>query len=738
METSDDNKPLKVLSSNQQHQRWKKLRALFMQLRKVCNHPFLFPEADLNPNYTDESIVEVSGKMLILDRLLEKLQYGGHRVVIFSQFTQVLDIIGDYLSYRGYEFCRLDGSTNRVQRQISINSYNAKNSSIFAFIMTTRAGGLGVNLQTADTVILYDSDWNPQVDLQAMARVHRIGQTKVVHVYRLVSAGTVEERIVQRAEKKLYLDQIVNRDSLKKTTAYNSNTVNSLDDSSALEPIEETDVKGENSYDISYEDNDDENNISSNELLETLKFGADVICHSNTTQLSDGDIDLLISRQTELIPVNDPHPTSSLVSSNSDLRRSLSSSSSNLTDTESKNSSFVIEENQKHNALIFDATIGPAETRQFEGISYNRLDNHTSLSKTLEDSPKRQKKQRILVIEDEYGMKHNVMKDNMYDLLTGEKSVFQQELKHDAVFANQVKSVKRKVQIAGRDYDNEEFCLQCFEGGDLILCDRCPASYHKNCLPKSALPISQHMNQWSCPHHACMICQRKAQAVGGVIFRCSECPNAYCEDHLPDEVNIYGRCKRMEQGGFIHPSQACYIHCSIACSDYAASYEVPNSKPVPDEPTDIEVGNNNININSNNENRNESSIMSGLTIHRDNTTNSINRNKNSNVIVSNQSVLASTTRNPIPFKSAGVNQNEKTGSTEILIPNKVGIDIPNNDLNWGPDKSVTATKTMVSPVDKFIPIHEMVVDLTSSTNSKTIKKPMPIFMNSGIEVFEID
>lgn len=136
--------------------RWKRLLSLYMQLRKVCNHPFLFSEADPDPGFTDERIIEASGKLTMMDRLLRKLQKAGHRVVIFSQFTAVLDIIGDYLDYRGFEFSRLDGSTNRVQRQVRINSFNAKNSPVFAFIMSTRAGGLGVNLQTADTVVRRD------------------------------------------------------------------------------------------------------------------------------------------------------------------------------------------------------------------------------------------------------------------------------------------------------------------------------------------------------------------------------------------------------------------------------------------------------------------------------------------------------------------------------------------------------------------------------------------------------
>eukprot|EP00466_Bigelowiella_natans_P005996 jgi/Bigna1/45102/e_gw1.111.20.1 len=198
---------------------WKRLKSLMMQLRKCCCHPFLFAGAEDSIRGAamdmtcDESIVQASGKMENLDRLLSALKAKGHRVVIFSQFTRFLDIVDDYLRMRNYEFARLDGATNRVQRMIDIQEFNKPNSPYFAFIMTTRAGGLGVNLQTADTVILLDSDWNPQVDMQAMARCHRIGQKKIVHVYRFICEGTMEERVVERAQKKLFLDSMVNRGS---------------------------------------------------------------------------------------------------------------------------------------------------------------------------------------------------------------------------------------------------------------------------------------------------------------------------------------------------------------------------------------------------------------------------------------------------------------------------------------------------------------------------------------------
>jgi SWI/SNF-related matrix-associated actin-dependent regulator of chromatin subfamily A member 5 len=127
------------------------------------------------------------GKMAVLDKLLPKLKANGSRVLIFSQMTRLLDILEDYLVYRGYEYCRIDGSTSSEDRENSMEDFNKEGSTKFVFLLSTRAGGLGINLATADTVVLYDSDWNPQADLQAQDRAHRIGQKKPVNIYRFVT-----------------------------------------------------------------------------------------------------------------------------------------------------------------------------------------------------------------------------------------------------------------------------------------------------------------------------------------------------------------------------------------------------------------------------------------------------------------------------------------------------------------------------------------------------------------------
>lgn len=187
-----------------------RLLNIVMQLRKCCNHPYLFEGAEPGPPYTtDEHLVYNSGKMVILDKILSRMQKQGSRVLIFSQMSRVLDILEDYCVFRDYNYCRIDGTTAHEDRIAAIDDYNKPDSEKFVFLLTTRAGGLGINLTSADIVVLYDSDWNPQADLQAMDRAHRIGQTKQVIAFRFVTEKAIEEKVLERAAQKLRLDQLV-------------------------------------------------------------------------------------------------------------------------------------------------------------------------------------------------------------------------------------------------------------------------------------------------------------------------------------------------------------------------------------------------------------------------------------------------------------------------------------------------------------------------------------------------
>lgn len=231
---------------------------MLMQLRKACNHPYLFSGIEPGPPYMEgPHLWESCGKMQLLHKLLQRLQSEGHRVLIFTQMTRMLDILEDYCRFSRLEYCRLDGQTNGIVRDEHIDAFNAPGSSKFVFLLSTRAGGLGVNLQTADTVIIYDSDWNPQMDLQAQDRAHRVGQTKQVRVFRFMTAGTVEEKIVERAEKKLYLDAVV------------------IQQGRLLESSG--------------------NKLAISELQQMVRFGADEVFKSQSATVTDLDIDAILA-----------------------------------------------------------------------------------------------------------------------------------------------------------------------------------------------------------------------------------------------------------------------------------------------------------------------------------------------------------------------------------------------------------------------------------------------------------
>lgn len=249
-----------------------------MELKKAANHPYLFDGAESRTDSEEETLkglVMSSGKMVLLDKLLARLRQDNHRVLIFSQMVRMLDILSDYMSLRGYQHQRLDGMVASDARKKAIAHFNAPGSPDFAFLLSTRAGGLGINLETADTVIIFDSDWNPQNDLQAMARAHRIGQKSHVSVYRFVSKDTMEEDILERAKKKMVLEYAI---------------INQMDTSQA-----HLSSKGDKPKDSVKPDN-----LSKDELTAVLKYGAQKMFDKDDLQqnkkLDDMDLDDILNR----------------------------------------------------------------------------------------------------------------------------------------------------------------------------------------------------------------------------------------------------------------------------------------------------------------------------------------------------------------------------------------------------------------------------------------------------------
>eukprot|EP00667_Euglena_gracilis_P001160 EG_transcript_1160 len=185
----------------------KGLANIVMQLRKCCNHPYLFEGVEPEPFIAGEHLIANSSKMVLIDKLLKQLYDTGHKVLLFSQMTTMLDILQDFMDFRGYEYERLDGSVRGEDRFTSVKRFQRRET--FAFLLSTRAGGLGLTLTAADTVVFVDSDWNPQVDIQAQERAHRIGQTQRVTIYRLICKETVEDIILKRALMKIRLTHAV-------------------------------------------------------------------------------------------------------------------------------------------------------------------------------------------------------------------------------------------------------------------------------------------------------------------------------------------------------------------------------------------------------------------------------------------------------------------------------------------------------------------------------------------------
>ena len=220
------------------------LTNLHMELRKCCNHPYLIRGVEERQQWDDAAVVAdaadaaaaagggaptqvrgsqliaASGKLVFLNKLLPKLRAEGHRVLIFSQMVRMLDILEDYLASQEMSCERLDGGTSGNERQASIDRFMDPKSDAFAFLLSTRAGGVGINLTAADTVVIFDSDWNPQNDIQALARCHRIGQTKKVSVYRLLTRGTYEGEMFKAATRKVSF--------LLCTVTFNANLAHSL------------------------------------------------------------------------------------------------------------------------------------------------------------------------------------------------------------------------------------------------------------------------------------------------------------------------------------------------------------------------------------------------------------------------------------------------------------------------------------------------------------------------------
>lgn len=284
-----------------------------MELRKCCIHPWLLKGAEdqileeLNANTAEaqaRALIQSSGKMVLIDKLLRKLKAGGHKVLIFSQMTKCLDLIQEYLRSQTWAFERIDGGVRGDQRQAAIDRFSADGSDSFVFLLCTRAGGVGINLTAADTCIIFDSDWNPQNDLQAQSRCHRIGQKKTVKIYRLVTRNTYEREMFDRASMKLGLDKaLLQRMDVSESS---SDYLNTPGKAPALSKTEIENLLKKGAYGA-FMDDEASNKFCEEDIDQILERRTLVIRHDNTSE--KGSIFAKASFQADnshTVDVNDP------------------------------------------------------------------------------------------------------------------------------------------------------------------------------------------------------------------------------------------------------------------------------------------------------------------------------------------------------------------------------------------------------------------------------------------------
>ncbi|KAM9483665.1 chromodomain-helicase-DNA-binding protein 6 isoform 2-T2 [Clarias gariepinus] len=346
-----------------------------MELRKCCNHPYLITGAEEkildsfrknhNPDAPDfqlQAMIQAAGKLVLIDKLLPKLIAGGHKVLVFSQMVRCLDILEDYLIQRRYTYERIDGRVRGNLRQAAIDRFCKVDSDRFVFLLCTRAGGLGINLTAADTCIIFDSDWNPQNDLQAQARCHRIGQSKAVKVYRLITRNSYEREMFDKASLKLGLDKAVLQDINRK---------GSLNGVQQLSKIEVED------------------------LLRKGAYGALMDEEDEGSKFCEEDIDQILQRRTQTITIQSEGKGSTFAKASfvsSGNRTDISLDDPNFWQKWAKIAELEIDSKEEKESLVIDTPRVRKQTRHYNSFEDDELMEFSELDSDSEERPCRSRR----------------------------------------------------------------------------------------------------------------------------------------------------------------------------------------------------------------------------------------------------------------------------------------------------------------------------------------------------------
>ncbi|KAM9361231.1 chromodomain-helicase-DNA-binding protein 6 [Symphorus nematophorus] len=341
-----------------------------MELRKCCNHPYLITGAEEkilesfkkshSPDALDfqlQAMIQAAGKLVLIDKLLPKLLAGGHKVLVFSQMVRCLDILEDYLIQRRYTYERIDGRVRGNLRQAAIDRFCKPDSDRFVFLLCTRAGGLGINLTAADTCIIFDSDWNPQNDLQAQARCHRIGQSKAVKVYRLITRNSYEREMFDKASLKLGLDKAVLQDINRK------GSLNGVQQLSKLE-VED--------------------------LLKKGAYGALMDEEDEGSKFCEEDIDQILQRRTQTITIQSEGKGSTFAKASfisSGNRTDISLDDPNFWQKWAKIAEVEIDSKSEKESLVIDTPRVRKQTRHYNSFEDDELMEFSELDSDSEERP---------------------------------------------------------------------------------------------------------------------------------------------------------------------------------------------------------------------------------------------------------------------------------------------------------------------------------------------------------------
>ncbi|XP_017654714.1 chromodomain-helicase-DNA-binding protein 7 isoform X1 [Nannospalax galili] len=342
-----------------------------MELRKCCNHPYLINGAEEkileefkethnaeSPDFQLQAMIQAAGKLVLIDKLLPKLKAGGHRVLIFSQMVRCLDILEDYLIQRRYPYERIDGRVRGNLRQAAIDRFSKPDSDRFVFLLCTRAGGLGINLTAADTCIIFDSDWNPQNDLQAQARCHRIGQSKSVKIYRLITRNSYEREMFDKASLKLGLDKAVLQSMSGRENATNG-----------VQQLSKKEIE---------------------DLLRKGAYGALMDEEDEGSKFCEEDIDQILLRRTHTITIESEGKGSTFAKASfvaSGNRTDISLDDPNFWQKWAKKAELDIDALNGRNNLVIDTPRVRKQTRLYSAVKEDELMEFSDLESEAEEKP---------------------------------------------------------------------------------------------------------------------------------------------------------------------------------------------------------------------------------------------------------------------------------------------------------------------------------------------------------------